>query len=112
MILFIASSTDVIANFMHLSLSSVLWAMRILTFLVPLITYPVTYYLAKEMQHAPGSGKRKTTNVVSRSATGEYLAESAPAYDEDVHHELVAKAMPTFIEADLDSDNGVRKVPR
>ena len=112
MILFIASSTDVIANFMHLSLNSVLWAMRVLTFLVPLITYPVAYYLAKEMQHAPGSGKRKTANVVTRSATGEYIAVPAPAYDEDMHHELEATAVPTFIEPDPSSDTGVRKAPR
>ena len=97
---------------MHLSLNSVLWAMRVLTFLVPLITYPVAYYLAKEMQHAPGAGKRKTANVVTRSVTGEYIAEPAPAYEEDVHHELVAKAVPTFIEPDPSSDIGVREVLR
>ena len=111
-ILFIGSSTDVIANFMHLSLNSVLWGMRVLTFVVPIITYPIAYYLAKEMQRAPGAGKRKTANVVTRSATGEYIAEAAPAYAEDVHHELEATPVPTFIEPEQSSDNGVRTAPR
>ncbi len=110
--LFVASSTDVIANFGHLSLNSVLWAMRVLTFVVPLVTYPVTYYLAKEMQHAPGSGKRKTTNVVTRTVAGEYVAAPAPAYSEDVHEELKPAVVPTYIEAADPSVSGTEAVRR
>ena len=47
--LFIASSTDVIANFFHVSLNSVVVAMRILVVLAPFIAYPITYKIAKEI---------------------------------------------------------------
>ena len=59
-VLFFASATDLIANFFHVSLEEVLIAMRILVVLVPLITYPLTYKICKELQHTHGGGKRKT----------------------------------------------------
>ena len=116
--LFIASSTDVIANFFHLSLNSVLWAMRILCIVMPVLAYPVTYKICREMQGFAGAGKRKTTNIVTRTAGGEYVATPAPVYVDDLHHEHEPDAVPvpTYV---VDSDEevaagegGVRRVPR
>ncbi len=115
-ILFIASSTDVIANYFKLSLNTVLWDMRILTIIVPLLTYPITLKICREMQFA-GAGKRKTTNIVTRTAEGEYVATPAPVYVDDAHHELDALVVPTFvIEGDeshtADAATGVRRAER
>ena len=52
--LFLASSTDVIANFFHISLTTVLWAMRVLVLVSPFIAYPITYKICKEMQEIKG----------------------------------------------------------
>jgi len=111
--LFIASSTDVVANFFHISLNWVLWAMRVLVILIPVITYPVTYYLCKELQAADG-GKRKRANVVSRTVSGEYVATESAERPGDGHHELEAEPVPDFIElepSDLVAA-GVRQVGR
>jgi ubiquinol-cytochrome c reductase cytochrome b subunit len=112
--LFIASSTDVIANFFHISLNTVLWLMRITTILVPLIAYPVAYKICKELQAVHGGGKRKTPNIVSRTVEGEYLATPTPAYRDDVGHDLEATAVPTFIKVEPDDpdEGGVRTVDR
>ena len=111
--LFIASSTDVVANFFHISLNLVLWAMRFLVILIPLITYPVTYYLCKELQAADG-GKRKRANVVSRTVSGEYVATESAERPGDGHHELEAEPVPDFIELEPSDlvGAGVRQVGR
>ena len=82
-VLFLASSTDVIANFFHLPLSAVIWAMRILTIVTPFVAYPITFKICHELQATKGGGKRKTPNMVSRTAEGEYVATPAPAYVDD-----------------------------
>jgi len=112
--LFIASSTDVIANFLHLSLNIVLWAMRILCVVLPFLAYPVTYKICKELQAVHGAGKRKTPNIVSRTSEGEYVATATPVYSEDAHHELEPTVVPTFIEEVPDEpvESGVRTVER
>ena len=112
--LFIASSTDLIANFFHLSLNSVLWGMRILVIVTPFIAYPITYKICKEMQGFQGAGKRKTPNVVTRTDEGEYVATPTPVYSEDEHHELIATPVPTYIEVAPDEpvESGVRTVDR
>jgi hypothetical protein len=112
--LFIASSTDLIANFFHLSLNDVLWAMRILVIVTPFIAYPITYKICKELQGVKGAGKRKTPNVVTRTAEGQYLATPTPSYSEDVAEELHPTPVPTFIEAepDVPVESGVRTVDR
>ena len=111
--LFIASSTDVVANFFHISLNWVLWGMRVLVVLVPLITYPVAYYLCKELQASDG-GRRKRPNVVSRTAEGEYVATPAEERPGDGHHELDAEPVPDFIDLDPSDPMapGVRQVGR
>jgi len=112
--LFIASSTDVIANFFHISLNMVLLDMRILCILAPFVAYPITYKICKEMQGFHGAGKRKTHNIVTRTTEGEYIAIPTPAYDEDAHHELVATPVPTYIEEtpEVPAESGVRTVER
>ena len=113
-ILFIGSSTDVLANFFRVSLNTVLLDMRILTILVPLIAYPVTYKICKEMQGFAGAGKRKTTNVVTRTVDGEYVATAAPVYVDDANHHLEAEPIPTFVtEPSAVADgSGIRRAER
>ncbi len=109
MMLFIASATDVLANYFHISLNTVLWIMRVTVILVPVITFPVTYLICKELQGVQGAGKRKRANVVFRTAQGEYLAVPADPRPGDGHHELDAEPVPTFIDLDdsgADADEG------
>jgi hypothetical protein len=112
--LFIASSTDVMANFFHLPLTEVLWGMRILVILSPFVAYPITWKICKEVQGVKGGGKRKTTNVVTRTAGGEYVATAAPVYVDDAHSELEATPVPMFIleEPDEPGESGVRTAER
>lgn len=112
--LFIASSTDVVANFFHVSLNTVLWAMRVLVILSPFVAYPITYKICKEMQGVEGAGKRKTPNIVVRTVEGEYVAEPTPAYPEDVHDELEPAPVPRYIEPEPEEsvEPGVRTVDR
>jgi ubiquinol-cytochrome c reductase cytochrome b subunit len=112
--LFIASSTDVLANFFHVSLNTVLIAMRYLVILSPFVAYPITYKICKELQGVKGGGKRKTPNVVSRTAEGEYTAVPSPVYVDDLHQGLEPTAVPAFITDSPEeaSDDGVRVVDR
>jgi ubiquinol-cytochrome c reductase cytochrome b subunit len=112
--LFIASSTDVMANFFHVSLNTVLLAMRVLTIAVPVIAYPLTYKICKELQGVHDAGKRKTPNIVIRTAEGEYIAMPSPAYSEDGDHELDPTPVPTYIapEPEESPESGVRTVDR
>ncbi|HEY1222948.1 MAG TPA: ubiquinol-cytochrome c reductase cytochrome b subunit [Acidimicrobiales bacterium] len=111
--LFIASSTDVIANFFRLPLNEVLWAMRILVILSPFVAYPITWKICKEVQVLHGGGKRKTANVVTRTAQGQYVATPAPKYVDDEHQELDATPVPRFIvEGDESGSSGVRVADR
>jgi ubiquinol-cytochrome c reductase cytochrome b subunit len=98
--LFAASSTDVLANFFHISLNEVLWFFRIAIFVVPVIAGLVTWRICIEMQHASGIGKRKRAVIVSRSETGEYTTTPAPGrVDADVV-ELDAAPVPVLIDMD------------
>jgi len=112
--IFVGSSTDVIANFFKVSLNTVLVEMRVLTFVLPALAYPITLKICKEMQGFSGAGKRKTTNVVTRTEEGEYVATPAPVYVDDVHDELEALPVPTFVveEDELVVSNGVRRAER
>lgn len=112
--LFIASSTDVIANFFHMPLNTVLWLMRVLVLISPFVAYPIAYKIAKEIQGTRGGGRRKTVNVVTRTEQGEYVATSAPVYVDDERHDLTPTEVPTFItpaEAAVD-ESGVRIIER
>ena len=112
--LFVASSTDVLANYFHISLNVMLWLMRIVTILVPLVTYPVTLTLCKELQKVDGAGKRKRPNVVIRTAEGAYETVPADMRPGDGHFELDAEPIPTFIQLEQTEDpvEGIRAVTR
>jgi hypothetical protein len=75
--LFAASSTDVLANFFHVSLNEVLWFFRIATFVVP-SSSASWYGICLEMQGVHGIGKRKRAVIVQRSAEGEYTTVRRP----------------------------------
>ena len=118
-----ASSTDVLANYFHLSLNMVLWSFRILTFVIPPIVGLVTYRICLEMQGAQGIGKRKRAVIVHRSATGAYSTVSAEPRPDDLHHELHPTPVPERIDVEPlttsttamtteSSPTGVRQVNR
>ncbi|HVB70971.1 MAG TPA: ubiquinol-cytochrome c reductase cytochrome b subunit [Acidimicrobiales bacterium] len=112
--LFVASSTDVLANFFHVSLNTVLIAMRVIVLVTPVIAYVVTYVICKEMQAVRGAGRRKTANIVSRSHEGEYTATPSPVYPDDRHDKLEPIPVPDFISAPEPDvvESGVRTVER
>ena len=86
--LFAASSTDVLANFFHVSLNDVLWFFRIAVFVVPIVVGFAAWRICLEMQGVQGIGKRKRALVVSRTAEGEYVAVESEPRPGDDHHEL------------------------
>ncbi len=122
--LFAASSTDVLANYFHLSLNFVLWAFRFLTAFVPIVVAFVTYRLCIEMQGAEGIGKRKRAVIVHRSDAGEYSTITADPRPDDVHSELHPAPVPDRIDVEAlsngapdetnggSSPTGVRQVTR
>jgi len=100
--LFIASSTDVLANFFHVSLNQVLVLMRILVVLAPIVSYALTYLICIELQHLPQGGKRKVANVVTLTESGEYVATPAPRPPSAVaHEELAPEPVPRYIEPEV-----------
>jgi ubiquinol-cytochrome c reductase cytochrome b subunit len=109
--LFVASATDVLANFFKISLNEVLVAMRILTAIVPIIAYFLTYRICKELQAVPEAGKRKVVNVVRMTEEGEYLAIPVAPPDELADHELDAEPVPEFIEEDVPADAATAAAP-
>jgi ubiquinol-cytochrome c reductase cytochrome b subunit len=98
--LFVASATDVLANFFKISLNEVLVAMRVLTVIVPFVCYFITYRICKEMQALPEAGKRKVVNIVHLTEEGEYVATPAPRAPSEQVEELEAEQVPVLIEAD------------
>lgn len=76
-VLFGASATDVLANYLSISLNVVLTTFRVLCVVVPLVVYPVAYKICTEMSHTKGAGKRKQFNIIIRREDGGY--ESVPA---------------------------------
>jgi len=87
-VLFGASATDVLANYLGISLNTVLVAFRVLVFVVPAVVYPVTWKICKELQAVPEAGTRKRANVVLRSAEGGYSTVPAEVRPGDEHVEL------------------------
>jgi ubiquinol-cytochrome c reductase cytochrome b subunit len=122
--LFAASSTDVLANFFHVSLNEVLWFFRIAVFVVPVVVGFATWRICLEMQGVHGIGKRKRALVVSRTESGEYTAVESDARPGDGHHELEPEPVPRTIELEpamvggphsgttLEADAGIRRVNR
>jgi len=96
--LFCASSTDVMANFFHVSLNEVIWFFRVAVIVVPIVAALVAYQLCREMQGVHGIGKRKRAVVVRRSAEGEYTTVPTPPRPDDVGEELHPEPVPDRID--------------
>jgi ubiquinol-cytochrome c reductase cytochrome b subunit len=96
-VLFGASATDVLANYLSVSLNSVLTSLQILVFVVPIITYPVTLKICHELQATPGGGKTKIHNIVLRSAEGGYSTVPSAARPGDTPPELEPVALDTTV---------------
>jgi ubiquinol-cytochrome c reductase cytochrome b subunit len=96
---FAASSTDVLASYFDVSLNQVLWFFRIAVIVVPIVTGAVTWKICIELQHTPGAVQRKRALIVSRTATGEYVAVPADARPGDERVELHPEPVPVRIEA-------------
>jgi ubiquinol-cytochrome c reductase cytochrome b subunit len=122
-VLFGASATDVLANYLSLTLNFVLVSFRVLCIAVPLIVFPVAYKICLELQGTPGGGQRKRHNVVTRSAQGGYAAvpaEEYPGYEvpefepapvDDV--DLMPALVDTGIETDAPKESsGNQTIPR
>ena len=71
-VLFGASSTDVLANYLSVSLNVVLVTFRYITVIVPIIVFAVTYKICLELQHQHRPSKTKRHNIVVRDADGGY----------------------------------------
>jgi len=121
--LFAASSTDVMANFFHVSLNATLWFFRVAVIVVPIIAGFVTYQLCREMQGVHGIGKRKRAVIVRRSAQGEYTTVPAAPRPDDERAELDPEPVPVRIDIEplgngdevrqpAVSPTGVRQVTR
>jgi ubiquinol-cytochrome c reductase cytochrome b subunit len=107
--LFAASSTDVLANFFHISLNVVLWFFRFAFFIVPIIAGLVTYQLCREMQGVRGFGQRKRALIVHFSAEGEYSTVPSAPRPDDERDELDPEPVPVRIDIEPLSNGGIRE---
>ena len=107
--LFIASATDVLANFFHISLNSVLIAMRILVVVTPFVCYFVTWKICLEMQALPTAGQRKTANVVTLTEEGEYVATPMPPPPGLDEPELAPELVPALLDMDGGTADGTTR---
>ncbi|HEY1444894.1 MAG TPA: cytochrome bc complex cytochrome b subunit [Acidimicrobiales bacterium] len=107
--LFAASSTDVLANFFHVSLNATLWFFRIAIFVVPIVSALVTYQLCLEMQGVHGIGKRKRAVIVSRSAQGEYSTVPSAPRPDDERIEIDPEPVPVRIDIEPLENGGERQ---
>jgi ubiquinol-cytochrome c reductase cytochrome b subunit len=83
-VLFGASSTDVLANYLSIPLNTVLVTFRYLCVIVPAIVYPVTYRICVELQHQHRPTKTKRHNIVVRTEEGGYSTIEVKARPGDV----------------------------
>ena len=107
--LFVASATDVLANFFHISLNSVLIAMRILVVVTPFVCYFVTWKICLEMQALPNAGRRKVANVVTLTEEGEYVATPMPPPPGTDEPELAPEFVPALLDLDGASGDGASR---
>ncbi|MGH9087048.1 MAG: cytochrome b N-terminal domain-containing protein, partial [Acidimicrobiales bacterium] len=119
---FAASSTDVLANYFHVTLNGTLWFFRVAVVVIPIVTYFLTWRVCVEMiSGGVRMGKRKRAMVVSRTAQGEYLAVPSDMRPGDEHVELGPARVPVQIDMEPPepvgagttlSGPGVRRVRR
>ena len=117
-VLFGASSTDVLANFFHISLNEVLWFFRVAVFVIPAAVGLFTYRICLDMAGVSGVGKRKRAVVVTRSAEGEYATTPTAPRPGDGREEPLPEPVPDRIDLNGEVEPvavgtpGVRRVPR
>jgi ubiquinol-cytochrome c reductase cytochrome b subunit len=87
-VLFGASATDVLANYLVLSLNYVLVFFRYAVVITPIVVGAVTYKLCKELAATEDAGRRKRHNIVLRSAAGGYSTIPTPPRPGDGQEEL------------------------
>ncbi len=87
-VLFGASATDVLANYLDVTLNQVLTAFQVLVFVVPIITYPVALKICREFKATEGGGKTKIHNIVIRTEEGGYTAVPSEHRPGDVAPQL------------------------
>jgi ubiquinol-cytochrome c reductase cytochrome b subunit len=117
LVLFGASSTDVLANFFGVSLNLVLWTFRFAVIVVPLIVFPVTYRICIELQTWDTVGERKLPTVIVRAPDGSYQLVQAPPRPGDEKEVLEPIPVPEedFVAAamgETEPPEGVRRAPR
>ena len=116
--LFMASSTDVLANFFQVSLNSTLWFFRFAVIIIPLIVGFITRHLCYQLLGVDGAGKRKRAVVMTRSTSGHYATVASDPRPGDEHEELEPEPVPTYIQLDepetvgAGEGPGVHRVPR
>ncbi len=120
-VLFGASSTDVLANYLQVSLNVVLWIFRISCIVVPIIVFPIAYKICLELQQVPEAGKRKRHMIIVRDDQGAYHSvdseeypgyiapELAPVKIEDVDLAPEIEALNTSADR---PDEGIYQIPR
>ena len=60
-VLFGASATDVLANYLNVSLNAVLTSFQVLVFVVPIVTYPVALKISASCRRPRAVGRRRST---------------------------------------------------
>jgi len=124
-VLFAASSTDVLANFFHVSLNLVLWFFRFAVIVVPIVVGLVTWRICLDMSGVPHIGERKRAVVMTRSPEGGYATTPTEPRPGDELPELEPEPVPVHIkvgvgvadgpepaEVEVRETSGVRRVPR
>ena len=83
--LWVAGGTDVIAITFGASENTILWSLRALCFVLPVVTGLVAYRLCKELAESPGSGRRPPpTEIVWEPGHG-YVAVEEDAGAPEAH---------------------------
>jgi len=98
--LFGASSTDVLANFFHVSLNVVLVFFRYAVFIVPIVVGVATWRICLDMSDVSGIGKRKRATVIIRTPEGKYESVPTEPRPGDGYEELEPEPVPIRIEID------------
>jgi ubiquinol-cytochrome c reductase cytochrome b subunit len=107
--LFCASSTDVLANYFHVSLNATLWFFRVATIVIPVVAGAVAYQLCLEMQGVHGVGKRKRANTVYLSKSGAYSTVQAEPRPDDERDELHPEPVPQRIDVEPLANGNVKE---
>ena len=87
LVLLVAGSDDVITLHLHASIYVLVWTLRVLLFLGPVVVGVVTYVVCKELQDVPGAGFRTPPPVVVRTRQGAYTALPGPPHPLDADPE-------------------------